>query len=204
MELTAKLSSKELPEYHLYYEEARIIVINRLIRDYNLIEDSVENRIRQSFPSIFYGSISKNANISLVNVRNVIENFLKDASNFKKFLRFCTISWTHTPSKLYRKSRIYLHKVHKIAPIFHYERAKTNLRALHKFFEIEGFWPKISTQLAIVIFITDLLDKSEVFSKQIIQKNLRVLCDCSAYAFHRTRNRMKNRKIFPHKNKKRS
>jgi hypothetical protein len=94
------------------------------------------------------------------------------------------------------KAKIYLHKAHKMFPVFNYNRAKVNLKALHKFFALEGFWPKISTQIAIVIYITDILDTSSSFSGRLIQKNLRVLCDCSAYAFHRTRNIMKLRNIL--------
>jgi hypothetical protein len=47
------------------------------------------------------------------------------------------------------------------------------------------------TQVAIVIFITDLLDTTaNRILKKIIQTNLRALCCCSAYAFHRTRNKI--------------
>ena len=35
---------------------------------------------------------------------------------------------------------------------------------------------------------TDLLDKNK--PQKIIQSNLRALCCCSAYAFHRTRNKI--------------
>ena len=50
------------------------------------------------------------------------------------------------------------------------------------------FWPQFMTQLAIVIYVTDLNDSH--FKKKIKQTNLRALSGCSAYAFHRTRNKL--------------
>lgn len=44
------------------------------------------------------------------------------------------------------------------------------------------------TNIAIIVFVTDKNDK--IHSKRIIQANLRLLCDCSAYSFHRTHNKL--------------
>lgn len=86
---------------------------------------------------------------------------------------------------LNRKVRIYLHKVHRIAPVFDYNRAKKNLGILQTFLSQNSFWPQISTQIAIVIYATD---KNSNNDKKLLQKNIRTLCNCSAYAFHRTKN----------------
>ncbi len=117
--------------------------------------------------------------------------FLRDLKCFKKFMGHCTIEWPHDLNKLYRKTRIYLHKIHRLAPVFDYKRAKVNLKVLQSILVKISFWPKISTQLAIVIYVTDLNDKSGQYDKKIVQKNIRALCNCSAYAFHRTRNILK-------------
>jgi hypothetical protein len=87
-----------------------------------------------------------------------------------------------------RKSRIYLHKVHHLAPVFDYGRAVVNLRSLCRLFSQENFFPLVSTQLAIVIYITDELDKNA--PKKLMQKNIRYVCSCSAYAFHMAKNRL--------------
>ncbi len=44
------------------------------------------------------------------------------------------------------------------------------------------------TKIAIVIYVTDLKDPQ--VEKPIKQTNIRALCGCSAYAFHRTRNKL--------------
>jgi len=44
------------------------------------------------------------------------------------------------------------------------------------------------TQIAVTIFIRDILDKGK--TQKIIQANIRTLCSCSAYTFHRTRNKV--------------
>ena len=89
MELTAKLTKEELPEYHSHYEKDRSAIINRLVRNYNLVGDSSDNRMVQHFSSILYRSISNNTDISLTTVQDIIDKFLKHALNFKKFLRSC-------------------------------------------------------------------------------------------------------------------
>ncbi|MFX1393520.1 MAG: hypothetical protein ACFFAH_08090 [Promethearchaeota archaeon] len=81
-----------------------------------------------------------------------------------------------------------LHKHYRIAPVFDYNRARANLKTLHKLCSIEAFWPQIPTQIATVIYITDYKSKND---EKLFQKNLRALCGCSAYAFHRTRNMLK-------------
>ena len=87
-----------------------------------------------------------------------------------------------------RKVLINLRKIYRLAPVFDYKRAKENVRRLRKKLDYLCFWPQIMTQVAVVIYITDLLDKNK--PQKIIQSNLRALCCCSAYAFHRTRNKI--------------
>ena len=196
MELSTTLSKKELPKYNLYYKEIDCLIVNYLMRNVNLVEDTKHNRLIHDLPSSSFKSISGHLDQPLTVVQCVSEQFLKQVLDFIKFLKICQIKWTHTPSKLFVKTRIYLHKLHKIVPVFDYNRAKVNLKNLHKFFEKEGFWPKISTQLAIIVYITDLLDTSGIFESRLMQKNIRVVCNCSAYVFHRTRNKMKIRRIM--------
>lgn len=119
-------------------------------------------------------------------VRSVITKFLFNLVYFRRFLRIYKFTYDYTKSL--RKLTIYLHKLHRLAPIFSFNRAKENARILKKILNRHCFLPQFTTQLAIVMFVTDINDQS--VEKNIIQANLRVLCNCSAYAFHRTRNKI--------------
>jgi hypothetical protein len=98
------------------------------------------------------------------------------------------MKWEHDLKKLNRKARIQLHRIYRFAPVFNYNRARKNLEILHVALNRKLFWPQINTQLAIVIYVTDKNDKNLQNNERILQKNIRALCNCSAYAFHRTRN----------------
>jgi len=120
-------------------------------------------------------------------IEDIFEKFLFELAFLRGFLREYKINWYNAdPRKRYRHVKIYLHRIYRIAPIFDYRRAKINLGNLHKLLYMRNFWPHLTTQLAVVIYITD---KKSGKTDHIHQKNIRVLCNCSAYAFHRTRNK---------------
>ena len=116
--------------------------------------------------------------------------FLKEVKAFNEMLRSGYIAWTPERKRLYRKVRVYLHKAHKIAPVFDYQRAKKNLELLHVLLGRKFYWPHVPTQLALIIFVTDRNDENLTNNNYILQKNLRALCSCSAYAFHMARNKL--------------
>lgn len=124
-------------------------------------------------------------------VLDIMSKFLKEVKAFNEMLRSGYITWTPERKRLYRKVRVYLHKAHKIAPIFDYNRARKNLELLHILLDCKFFWPHVPTQLALVIFVTDRNDANLANNNYILQKNLRALCSCSAYAFHMARNKLK-------------
>ena len=121
----------------------------------------------------------------------ILSQFLKEVKAFSEILRSGYIAWTPERKRLYRKIRVYLHKAHKIAPIFDYNRARKNIELLHVLLGRKFFWPHVPTQLALVIFVTDRNDANLTNNNYILQKNLRALCSCSAYAFHMARNKLK-------------
>ncbi len=123
-------------------------------------------------------------------VSSIIKNFLKNLSAFNNYLRKNKIKWNHDLESLKRKVRIYLHIVHRMAPVFNYRRAKINLEILCNALSERNFFPKIFTQIAIIIYITDLKNPSSDKNNKLLQKNIRTLCNCSAYAFHMTRKRL--------------
>lgn len=135
-------------------------------------------------------SIAKETQISRDLVLEVMEQFLERVVYFKQFLGSGLIAGASGSQQLYRKVRVYLHKTHKLAPVFDYGRAKRNLELLHVLLGRRFFWPHMTTQLALVIFVTDRNDPDLTEDNYILQKNLRTLCSCSAYAFHMVRNKL--------------
>lgn len=161
------------------------IILNYLFRNISFINNN-NNRLIKNYNPSEYLKISSKTHISTSIIKETIENFLINLKNFKRFLKNCKIQ--HDPKNLNRKIRINLHKIHRIAPVFNYNRAKKNLEILQSFLAKKNFWPTMSTQIAVVIYITDKNDKSYPENEKILQKNIRTLCNSSAYAFHRTRN----------------
>lgn len=165
-------------------KKLKIRLLNCLFR-YTSFVDGNENLRRIS--DIECKVLSSKTNISVSKVRKILDKFISDLTYFKAFLRSGLL--TYSIADQARKVKIYLHKVHRLAPVFDYKRARENARRLKLKLDQLLFWPQVMTQVAVVIFITDSLDKHWDNSK-LLQTNLRALCDCSAYAFHRTRNKI--------------
>ena len=159
-------------------------LLNCLFR-YTSFIDGNENLRRIS--DIECKVLSSRTKIPVYRVRLILDQFLNDLTHFKEFLRSGLLAYSISDQA--RKVRIYLHKVHRLAPVFDYKRARENARRLKLKLDQLLFWPQVMTQVAVVIFITDFLDKRWDDNK-LLQTNLRALCDCSAYAFHRTRNKI--------------
>ena len=160
------------------------IILNYLFRNISFINNN--NKLIKNYNPSEYLKISSKTHVSTLIIKETIENFLINLKNFKKFLKNCKIQ--HDPKNLNRKIRIYLHKINCIAPVFNYNRARKNLEILQSLLAKKNFWPTMSTQIAVVIYITDKNDESFPENEKILQKNIRTLCNSSAYAFHRTRN----------------
>jgi hypothetical protein len=98
MELTVRFSKRELPKSNFHSKKTKDIIINSLLRDYKIVEDSKDNQLIQTFYPLLGKSISEKLDIPLTTVIVVVEKFLKSACYFKKFLSSCTIVWSHTSS----------------------------------------------------------------------------------------------------------
>ena len=164
-------------------QEIEKIVLNCLFREICFV--SHPQNIR-ALTYQEYKDIAKSIDLPVSLIHSVISRFLLNLVYFRRFLR--TFAFTYNYTKSLRKLQIYLHKFHRFAPIFDYPRAKENARILKNILGRKCFLPHFTTQLAVVLFVTDLNDKEH--AKKIIQTNLRVFCNCSAYAFHRTRNKL--------------
>lgn len=178
---------KNVEEYYstFYVSQHRfkLIILNYLFRNFSFATSKENVRV---ITISEYDKISEALNVPKPLVHKFISRFLVDLQLFKNFL-------VDNPEILKsknqdRKIRIYLHKLHRLAPIFDYKRARENAQILKKKLDHLFFWPQVMTQIATIIFITDILDKDT--TPKMIQANLRTLCSCSAYAFHRTRNKV--------------
>lgn len=163
--------------------EVEKIVLNYLFREICFV--SHPQKIR-ALTSREYKDLADNTKLPVDLIHSVISKFLVNLVYFRKFLR--SYSFTYGYTRSLRKLQIYLHKLHRFAPIFDYPRAKENARILKNNLDRKCFLPHFTTQLAVVLFVTDLNDNER--EKRIIQTNLRIFCNCSAYAFHRTRNKL--------------
>lgn len=163
--------------------EVEEIILNYLFREICFV--SHPQKIR-ALTSQEYKDLADITKLPVNLIHSVISKFLVNLIYFRRFLR--NYSFTYNYTKSLRKLQIYLRKLHRFAPIFDFPRAKENARILKNILDRSCFLPQFTTQLAIVVFVTDLNDKD--YEKKIIQTNLRVFCNCSAYAFHRTRNKL--------------
>lgn len=175
----------DVSEYYKKFYKAqnqiRLLVLNYLFRNISFL--TRREKIRAITISE-YQTISRDLEVPQILVHKFISRFLIDLLHFKKLLH------VH-PEILHAKTQtlgILLWKLHRIAPVFDYRRAKENAERLQKKLENLCFWPQVMTQLAIIVFITDFLDETQ--PQKIVQLNLRAFCCCSAYAFHRTRNKI--------------
>lgn len=190
------------PKFSIFYNEKNYdlsfheiyTILNKLLRSYS-VQGPNNSIIKLSEEQL--KTLSNQLKFSYEIIELVINRFLTQLSHFKKFMKNCEIRIGSM--KLHKKVRIYLHKIHRIAPFFDYKRARINLSSLHQLFFQKNFWPSLSTQLTLLIYITDKLDKR--FGKKILQKNIYFICNCSAYAFHRTKNRLEIDRMIIKNNK---
>jgi len=172
--------------YTKFYKEpneVREIILNYLFR--NISFSTRREKIR-AVTINENKHISEDTGIPEFLVHRFISKCLVDIVVFKNFLR-------RNPTVLNFKDKllmikILLRKIYRLVPIFDLRRAIENARRLQERLGRLYFWPQVMTRVAVIIFITDLLDTQK--DMRVIQSNLRVLCSCSAYAFHRTRNKI--------------
>jgi len=140
-----------------------------------------------------YKLMSTKLKIPVNVVRTFIKRFLKDLIKLQEFLNSGDLIFTSRNQA--SQIKVFLHRLYRLAPIFDYKRAKKNAKILKMKLDALYFWPTITTRVAIIIYVTDLYDPLQ--NNKIKQTNLRVLCNCSAYAFHRSRNKIGLSSISP-------
>jgi len=165
----------------------RIAIINLFFRYESLIDDN--NKVRTP-NSLNLDKIAEKAKTSKGVVLYILNSFLRELKDFHDYLTTRYENWTPGKRHIYEKLNVYLEKLYVTAPIFNFQRAKKNIDVLHYLLSNSCYWPHITTQLALLIFVTDRNDPDVKDKAYILQKNLRMLCTCSAYAFHCARNRL--------------
>ena len=135
--------------------------------------------------------IAQEVNIPFDTTEGIIIQCLLHMFHFKRILNCEGFTWNNNMKKLKRKLRVYLYKAHRIAPVFDYKRAKINSETLIRLMKRSCYFPRFTTQLALVLFITDANNQRKLFDTPLLQRNLRAFCDCSAFAFHRARNKLR-------------
>jgi hypothetical protein len=166
----------------------RSVVLNYLFRYETLLDKN--NRLIELNPDLV-SKIIRCTDASEKNVVIILEEFLEELKEFWKQLSlFRRTQIYNPPPAFYDRVCKYLIQAYNIAPIFDLERASHNLKILHSLFYGLCFWPKLSIQIALTIFVTDKNDPNRKSIRFILQKNIRAFLYCSAYAFHRTRNRL--------------
>lgn len=167
-------------------------VLNYFFRFESFANDNNEYR---DLSPLFVGSIVKDTSLPDSVVLRTALGFISEASKFSQLLRLGLVSWGSGEKSKLRQARFYLRRAHKIAPVFNYSRAIVNLGILHKILKKHFYWPRITTQLALTIFVTDRNDPTIAKQEYILQKNLRAFCACSAYAFHMARKKLNINKM---------
>jgi len=150
-----------------------------------------DNNTYKDLSPLFVGNIVKETNLPDFVVLNTVFEFMANATQFNHILSSGLVSWGSREKSLLRQAKFYLRKAYKIAPVFDYSRAIVNLEILHKLLKKNFFWLRITTQLALTIFVTDRNDSTITKNEYILQKNLRAFCACSAFAFHMARKKLK-------------
>lgn len=107
-------------------------IIAILFKNYSLFREKSEVLIN-SISKIDTGEIHEELQIPSSTINYILSKFLYELKVFKDFLNNCKVKWyTTDPKKTIRHVKIYLHKIHRLAPVFNYKRARENLTSLHK------------------------------------------------------------------------
>ena len=163
-------------------------VLNYFFRFASIANDN--NEYKKLTP-LLIGNTVKKTNLLYSIVLTSATEFMAEATQFSQILNLGLTSWGSRDKTILRQAKFYLRKAYKIAPVFDYSRAIINLETLHKILKKNFFWPRITTKLALTLFVTDKNDSTIENNDYILQKNLRTFCACSAYAFHMARKKLK-------------
>ena len=122
--------SKEKELAQISNKKIEFVVLNVLLRHrfLRLSSDEMVGIVSK----ISFEKISRWTNLSQDVVKPVVRRYLLDVENYRRFVQNSGFKWPFELYQSWKKARIYLRKVHRIAPVFDYERARINLRTLQQ------------------------------------------------------------------------
>jgi len=134
-------------------------------------------------------------------IEDICHEFLRNLLAFRYYAKNASFQWGGNLQRLRRIHAVLLRKIHRAAPVFDYPRAKDNAEILIAWMNTQTkqrpkHFPKLSTQIAIVLFVTDFNDINYERNNKLIQKNILAITTCSAYAFHTARGILEIDKIL--------
>ncbi|MFX1237179.1 MAG: hypothetical protein ACFFAS_14905 [Promethearchaeota archaeon] len=168
--------------------ETRSLILNVLFRKISITR---KGKIRQELTPDEYKLLSDISHISIPIINQIVPKFLKNIKKIHDFMSSKPHRRGYDPKLFKMRVKSFLRLIHRFSPIFDFYRAEVNLIILHDKLKKILFLPRMTTQIAITIFVTDKNDEKTSIRGPILQNNLRYLSCCSAYAFHRTRNMLK-------------
>lgn len=168
---------KELLLPPRYLREEYGMIMDRFLRNFSFLNQEILDRECDHVSSL--------VGISAEMVRRAITCFLASVKHFhsKK-----TDAWEANKEKRITSLKSKLETIHRFAPVFNLSRSKSNTSILQDVLEACNVFPTSSSQLALILFATDLKSITARTYKPLIQKNIQLIANCSPYAFHRNRN----------------
>ncbi len=176
-------------------KELKIEILDHSFRKYNFLLEFLSN---SRFANILHHSFPEH---DLFEIQEVLNNFYDDWKRYKIRFQLTTelLPFHGNPHSVHdlREYRFnvlqqHLKELYHVAPIFNLQRAIHNAKVLLIILDQKNYCPVLSTQLALILFVTDIRDPLVIERKKkpILQINIRNLCEASAYAFHRARNKL--------------
>ena len=176
-------------------KKLKIEILDHSFRKYNFLMESLSI---SRFAKILHHSFSEH---DISEIQEVLNNFSDDWKRYKIRFQLTTklLPFHGEPHSVhdlmeYRFNVLQQHlkELYHVAPIFNLQRATHNAKVLLTMLDQKNYCPVLSTQLALILFVTDTRDSlvKEGKKKPILQVNIRNLCKTSAYAFHRARNKL--------------
>lgn len=163
-------------------------VIDNFLRNYSIL----------NYRSLQMEEISTAISNSLSHIPNfyisrAIDCFLAQMNNYHRLEQ---PKWQPDRAQRVRNIAKLLQKINTFAPVYDLNRSLVNADILQEVLSACNLYLQLSTQISLIIFITDLKSQMQDDIKPLIQKNIQEITQCSPYAFHRSRNLIE--KKFPH------
>ena len=189
MEISKHVSYRKHPTFSLE-KTIKEKVLSHFLRSTGILEYfySLHTPLKRSYRDSDYERVARKAKCDVETVMRIIRHFIDHLEPFRSFLEKVKIEWPLEKTRHVRKLRIYLHKMHKIAPVFDYHRARVNLEILETYLRNQCIYISPLAKIGLVILKTD----SHLYKGEILIKNIRALCNLIPRTFDVARRKIEN------------